>query len=97
MFERRFQYSEAYLVGLHFPFRSGLRFPLATDWSVRYDRRQNAGAFSARLAMNFTRAWRGQLELDVLGLVGSKGEVEDGFLSTYRANDRIALGMSYVF
>jgi hypothetical protein len=97
IFGRRFQFYEAYLLALKEELRSGLRFPLETEARVIYDRMQGGGVFSLSTGMNFTRAFRADLQLDVLGLLTSNAPINDGFLSDFRANDRLGLGVSYVF
>ena len=62
-----------------------------------YDRKQNGGLFRLSSGLNFSRELRVALEMDFIGLLSTDAEVEGGFLSTYRANDRVGLGMSYVF
>ncbi|MBX3022740.1 MAG: hypothetical protein KF799_13790 [Bdellovibrionales bacterium] len=97
LFERRFQYQEAYMGELSKPFRGLFSRPLVTALRVIYDRMQNGMVFSFRSGLAFNANWRADLSLDMLGLLGGEAPVHDGFLSTYRANDRVALGMSYVF
>ncbi len=97
LFEQRYQYLEAYRLGLSKPWRGIFRFPLDTEVSATYDRKQNGGALTFTSGMNFSREMRLTLEMDFLGLLGTDAEVEGGFYSLYRANDRVGVGMSYVF
>lgn len=97
IFGRRFQYYEAYLLSLKEEFRTGLRFPLDTQARLIYDRMQGGGVVSLSSGMNLSRSFRADLELDFLGLLTSNAPINDGFLSYFRANDRVGLGMSYVF
>ncbi|NJL25261.1 MAG: hypothetical protein HC902_08835 [Calothrix sp. SM1_5_4] len=55
------------------------------------------GVVSLAAGMNFTRELRADFELDILGLLEKSAQVKDGFFSAFRANDRVALGVSYVF
>ncbi len=97
-FDPRFQYYEAYLLGLKREFRFGLIRPVAMQLRVVYDRMQNGGVFSYYAGYNLTKNWRADLDIDMLGLLGpSRAQISDAFLSNYRANDRIGLGVSYVF
>lgn len=97
LFEKRFQYDEAYMAGLFYPVRGVLRRPIETEARVIYDRLQNGGLLGFALGYQFTKAWRADLELDFIGLVGEDSQVNDGFFSNYRANDRVGVGSSYVF
>lgn len=96
-FEGRFQYDEAYLAGLAIPVRGLFKNALETEARVVYDRIQNGGTMSLVAGYAFNRDWRTDFEMDFLGLSGTDSQNETGFLSTYRANDRVSLGMSYVF
>ncbi len=97
LFERRYQYKEAYSLGLIKPWRSAFRFPVETQVRLIYDRLQNGGVASISAGFNFTKELRADLEMDFLGLFPGSAEIEDGFLALYRSNDRIGLGLSYVF
>lgn len=97
LFERRFQFYEAYRVQIEKPWRGWFKEPLATGAAVTYDRAQNGAIVSLTSALAFSREWRADLRLDWLGLLGGPARIEDGFLATYRANDRVAMGVSYVF
>lgn len=96
LFEGRFQYDEAYLAAVAVPVRRLLPRLLQTEARVVYDRVQNGGYVTLAAGYDINRDWRLDAEADVLGLLGD-GEGEDGFFSTYRANDRMGMGMTYVF
>jgi hypothetical protein len=97
LFERRYQYLEAYSLGLSKPWRGLGRFPLDTGLRFVYDRIQNGGVASFTVGMNFNRWLRMDLEADFLGLFSGPAQVSDGFLALYRANDRMGVGVSYVY
>lgn len=97
VFEGRFQYDEAYMAGLQWPVRGLFKSALETEAKVVYDRIQNGGVVNLSAGYSFSREWRVDGDMDLLGLTGSSAQNPDGFLSTYRANDRFGLGMSYVF
>lgn len=97
LFERRYQYYEAYSLGLSKPWRGFGRFPLEMGTKFIYDRLQNGGVFSFNCGMNFSKAFRADLQVDYLGLLTGPAKIPDGFLADYRANDRIGIGMSYVY
>lgn len=97
LFERRYQYYEAYSLGLSKPWRGLGRFPLETGAKLIYDRLQNGGVVSLSCGMNFSKEFRADLQVDYLGLLTGPAKIPDGFLADYRANDRIGVGMSYVY
>lgn len=97
LFERRYQFTEAYMLALHKPWRGWTFFPIETELRLIYDRPQNGGVVSFSTGLNFTREFRADLELDFLGLLAGGAEIDDGFLAAYRANDRVGLGLSYVY
>ncbi len=97
-FDRRFQYYEAYLVGYQREFRLGLASPFGTQVRVIYDRMQRGGVFNLNLGYPLSKSWRADFGLDLLGLLDDgQAPIRDGFLSVFRANDRVGLGVSYVF
>lgn len=97
LFERRFQFLEAYQLSFSKPWRGLFAEPLATELRLTYDRVQNGGTVAFASGLTFARNWRAEVEVEFLGLLGVNAEVPDGFLSDYRANDRVGMGMSYVF
>ncbi len=97
LFEKRFQYDEAYMAGIVFPLRGWFRQPLETEAKVVYDRLQNGGSLSLAAGYSPAPGWRIDGEVDVIGLVSPAAQVENGFFSNYRANDRVGVGTSYVF
>lgn len=98
LFERRYQYNEAYSLGLSKMWRGrGPLFSLDTGMRLVYDRLQNGGVASFSAGMIFSKQFRADLEVDFLGLFSGPAEVEDGFLALYRANDRVGLGLSFVY
>lgn len=97
MFERRYQYLEAYSLGFSKPWRGMGQFPLDTELRLIYDRIQNGGVANISIGMNFNRWLRADLEADFLGLFSGPAQVTDGFLALYRANDRVGFGVSYVY
>jgi hypothetical protein len=97
LFERRYQFYEAYSMGLSKPWRGLGRFPLETGLNLIYDRLQNGGVVSFNCGMNFGKELRADVQIDYLGLFEGHAEIPDGFLADYRANDRVGVGMTYVF
>jgi hypothetical protein len=97
LFERRYQFQEAYRLSLTKSIRGLWLRPVDLGAQVIYDRLQNGGVFSLDGGVELARDWRADVQMDFLGLLGDSAAVDDGFLWTYRANDRVSVGMSYVF
>jgi hypothetical protein len=97
LFERRYQFSEAYSVGVHKEFRSGFRNPFESELRLIYDRMQGGGIVTFNTGMFLYRGLRADIEADFIGLLTSTAPITDGFIDEYRANDRFSFGMSYVF
>ncbi len=97
LFERRFQYDEAYLLALQYQLRGITKRPLEASARLVYDRIQNGGSLGLQLGYLPAPRWRIDAEIEMLGLLGNDNGEANGFFSTYRANDRLALGTSYVF
>lgn len=97
LFEKRFQYDEAYTAGLFVPVRGVLAKALDSEARVTYDRIQGGGVLSLNLGYSPAPGWRLEGEMDILGLISAQGGETTGFFSNYRANDRIGVGTSYVF
>lgn len=96
-FEHRYDLFEAYSVALSWSNRGWFRWPLQSELRVIFDRLQQGGAITYSTAVNLSRDMRVFAQLDILGVVSEEAEIRDGFFSTYRANDRWGMGMSYVF
>ena len=92
VFERRYDFVQAVKLGA-----SVRKGKLNTSSALIYDYAQQGMLWTNRLNYNFDRQWAMGAVLDVMGLIGPKGRVEDGLLSLYRSNDRFGLGVSYVF
>ncbi len=97
LFEKRFQYNEAYLASVVVPVRGLLKGPIDTQARVVYDRIQNGGSIGFSVGYTVAPRWRIDTEMELLGLIGEDAAEKNGFLSNYRANDRVAVGTSYVF
>ncbi len=97
LFERRYQYLNAVSLSLKKSFRRGFKRPIDTNSKVIYDQAQNGGCVSLSVSQSFARNWRAGAQVDVLGVFGENARVRDGFLSNYRANDRVGVEMDYVF
>lgn len=97
LFESRFQFAEAYNLGINTEFRQFRNHPISLDGRVIYDRLQGGGAVMLASAYRWNQNWRGLLQLDFMGLLVSDAAVQNGFFSSYRANDNVSMGVAYVF
>jgi len=94
-FEKHQFYREAY--GMGFETKWFFKKPLFSSVGVIYDVAQEGGVFVTRHEVLLKKDLRLSAEVELLGLTSERNPLPDGFLSTYRANDRAALGVSYVF
>lgn len=94
LFERRYQYTEAASLGLRKIWRiSGLESGL----KVIYDRLQNGLVYSGDLTVHVQKSFAVTAAFDLFHILPGTPEMPDGFIDVYRGNDRLSLGMSYVF
>lgn len=91
-FERKYQYLEAVSAG----FKSAGRF-FSGQIKIVYDRLQSGLIYSADLSARVDKDFTLTASSDVFGLASEQAVVRDGFIRTYRGNDRVSLGLSYVF
>lgn len=92
VFDRRYDFIQAVKIGA-----SVQKGRYVTSSSLIYDYAQQGLLWSNRFNYQINRQWAMSGLLDMLGLLGPTGQVTDGLLSLYRANDRFGLGVSYVF
>lgn len=98
IFEQRYMFLDAVKVGANTTGHwFSHRWLTRIDSSVTYDFAQHGVLASLQLAQVLSKYWTLSLSADGLGLVDQSGRVKNGFLSYYRANDRVALGINYVF
>lgn len=96
-FEFRPRFFEAYRVGLRAPLWSRVR-TLTNRMELTYDRLQNGMIFSSYAEYALPENWVASLGIDLMGIFDSRDSFYDaGFLRTYRSNDNITLGLSYVY
>ncbi|NQZ01799.1 MAG: hypothetical protein HRT45_14145 [Bdellovibrionales bacterium] len=97
LFERRYQFQQSVAAGWQGRwFRLG-KVIVSNISRGLYDLRQRGYLLSSEFDLRFSRSLSGLLRFDTLGNFSLDGEVEDGFLSRYRANDRASVGVRYVF
>lgn len=92
VFDRRYDFIQAVKLAV-----STRKNKIAASSAFTYDYAQQGMLWSNRFNYFFSRSWAAAAIVDLIGLVGPTGRVDDGLLSLYRSNDRFGLGVSYVF
>lgn len=95
-FDSRMKFTNAASVGLQGQLASIFRRPLVTKWRYLYDYDQKGSLMNTEFLFYPDRKWAVIMGADLLG-VEDETSTASGFLSQYRANDRIYGGMTYVF
>lgn len=92
VYERRYDFVQAVKLGA-----SIQKNRYSTSTAFIYDVAQEGVLWSNRIHYRLNKEWAMSGLLDIMGLLGPTGRVPDGLISLYRANDRLGLGVSYVF
>ncbi len=96
-FERRYHYTKSLKTEFRTLLFSQGRSVLRGSTSGLYDFDQHGAVWSSTLEY-LQDEMRAFFKVDVLGVVDDASvAVTNGFIRTYRANDRVSLGLSYVF
>lgn len=97
-FGSRYIFTDAAQVGFrHAAPWFGRKFLTKIASSFTYDFAQHGIIFSTNLQQKISKYWTMSLNADFIGLSDLSGRVDDGFMADYRANDRVSLGVQYVF
>lgn len=97
LFERRYQFQQSFAMGWQGRwFRLG-KVVVSNFSRAVYDLKQRGYLLSSELNFRFSRSLAGLFRVDTLGNLSLDGEIQDGFLSQFRANDRASMGVRYVF
>jgi hypothetical protein len=96
IFTYRYRFSNAALAKVMGPLMSLYGRSLITKLAYTYDFDQKGAIFGLEFQYQWNRKWSYLLGADILGSDDSKS-TSDGFINTYRANDRAYAGVSYVF
>ncbi len=98
LFERRFQYQRAYRLSATQQRIKGIGRTSDLQGSATYDETQRGAVFSVAFVTQWDARWSSVLQGDLLGLRDLQApQTNDGFVRSYRANDRVGVGVSYVF
>ncbi len=96
-FELRQRWYEAYRVGMTYPVWTKWK-RLYNTMELTYDRAQNGGLFMTQLEYNVFDSWILTGALDVMAVFDSKEtRYDNSLIRNFRANDRVSMGISYVY
>jgi hypothetical protein len=93
-FDRRYQYTEAASLGLRKLWRQSR---LEAGSRVIFDRLQNGLVYGGDFTAHLRKSLALSMSFDFFELLPGEPQLADGFIDVYRGNDRLSLGMSYVF
>lgn len=97
LFDIRQRWLEAYRLGVRHPVWTKLR-RLYNNLEFTYDRMQNGATVISQIEYNVASGWIATASVDLLGVFDTReSEYEKAFVRQYRANDRFAMGLSYVY
>lgn len=96
-FEDRYWLTNAVSLGVKDKYVRVLGAPLYLGTRFTYDFDQEAMILSGDIQWLVRRDFAVNIGGDFLGLLNETDSAEDGFISDFRANDRIYAGVSYVF
>jgi hypothetical protein len=94
VFERRFQFTEAAMLQLGKEWRAA---KIQTNVRALYDYFENGVLVSGDLRAQLEPRLAVSLTFDFFEFLPGMPEMLDGFMEVYRGNDRVSMGMSYVF
>ncbi len=96
-FELRQRWYEAYRVGLTYPMWTKFK-RLYNTMELTYDRMQNGVMFMSQVEYNVYDAWVLTGAVDALAVFDSRETRYDkSVIRNFRANDRVSMGISYVY
>ncbi len=96
LFTYRYRFSSAATARVLGPLTTFYGRPLITKLGYTYDFDQKGSILGMEFQYQWNRAWSYLLGVDMLGS-DDADSTSDGFINTYRANDRAYAGVSYVF
>jgi hypothetical protein len=97
LFERRYMFQQSVMTGWQGRWFQIGKVVVSNMSRALYDISQRGYLLSSEFNLRFSRSLSGLLKFDTLGNFALDGQITDGFLSNYRANDRASLGVRYVF
>ena len=97
LFGRRYDFTEAVSARLHKRWMAGSTVSIDGGLRVLYDYFENGLIYSGEVSSQLSKSFAVRLAYDFFGLLPGNPEMPDGFIDVYRGNDRVSMGMSYVF
>lgn len=96
-FEMRQRWYEAYRVGMTYPVWTKFK-RLSNTMELTYDRMQNGALFKSQLEYQLYDSWIFSGAFDVVAVFDSRQtKFDSAVLRQFRANDRVTMGLSYVY
>lgn len=96
LFDQRLRYTDAISVAVEGQLSTIYRKPLVSKVKWLYDYDQQGSILSTEFLYYPNQKWAFVMGADILG-VQSDEDLTSGFINSYRANDRVYGGMTYVF
>lgn len=96
LYDQRMKFTDAFKMKIQGELARIYRRPLVTKFSYLYDQGQKGSMVNTEFLYYPSREWALVMGADFLG-TQDESETNTGFLSQYRANDRVYGGMTYVF
>jgi hypothetical protein len=97
LFERRYQYTEALSVGARKRWHAQGVPGVESGLKMVYDRLENGMVYSGDFTAYLQRSLALTLAYDYFTLLPGTPQMPDGFINVYRGNDRLSMGVRYVF
>lgn len=97
LFDRRYQFTEAGSVEVRKDWRVTAWPGLSSGLKLTYDHLENGLIYSGDALAQITKSFAARVSFDFFDLAAGGASMPDGFIDVYRGNDRISLGVSYVF
>lgn len=97
LFENRYMFQQSAQIGWQGTLLSIRNLALRSVNRAIYDFKQRGYVVSTEWNLTYRKSWSGLFKAEFLGNTDLDGEIQNGFTSLYRANDRVSAGVRYVF
>lgn len=97
LFERRYQFTEAASLGIRKRWHAQSVPGVESGMKLIYDRLENGIVYSGDFTAYLQRALAISFAYDYFAILPGSPQMPDGFIDVYRGNDRLSLGVRYVF
>lgn len=96
LFANHYRFKNAIKAEAFFPQVFLLNKYFSSNSSVIYDLDFDGIVFSHKMNMSYNESWKFSLSVDLIGLLDDQ-DIKKSFMSSYRSNDNVSVGVSYVF